>query len=112
MFKWHEMPQSGILEVELFNAWGINFMGAFPPSDNNLYILVTADYVLKWVEAIATHANDSKVVLKFLKKHIFIRFGTPQALLSDHGIHFCNKHLESLLNKYGVFEKVVIPYHP
>ena len=33
--------------------------------------------------------NDSKVVLKFLKKHIFIRFGTPRAVISDGGTHFC-----------------------
>ena len=27
----HEMPQQGILEVELFDVWGIDFMGPFPP---------------------------------------------------------------------------------
>ena len=67
----HEMPQSRILEVELFDAWAIDLMGSFPPSHNNLYILVAVDYVSKWVEAIASSTNDSKVVLKFLKKNIF-----------------------------------------
>ena len=64
-----EMPQQGILEVELFNVWGIDFMGPFLPSYNNLYILVAVDYVSK-VEAIATPTNDSKVVIRFLKKNI------------------------------------------
>jgi len=88
------MSQSGIHKVELFNVWGIDFMGPFPPSHNNLFILAAVDYVSKWVEAIASPTNDSKVVLKFLKKNIFTRFGILRALLSDNGTHFCNKPLE------------------
>ena len=110
--KRYEMPQSGILEVELFDIWGIDFIGPFPPSHNNLYILVPIDYVFKWVEAIATPTNDSKVVIKFPQKNIFMRFGTLKALLSDNRTHFCNKTLESLLKKCGVFYKVAAPYHP
>jgi len=44
IFKRHEMPQSEILEVEPFDVWGIGFMGPFPPSHNNLYILIVVDY--------------------------------------------------------------------
>ena len=110
--KRHEMPQSGILEVELFDIWGINFMGPFPCSYNNLYILATMDYVSKRVETIVTPTNDAKVVMMFLKKNIFTRFGTPRALLSDNGLHFCNKPLKVLLKRYGVFDKVDTPYHP
>ena len=43
-----------ILEVELFDIWGMDFMGHFPSSFRNLYILLVVDYVLKWVEAIPT----------------------------------------------------------
>ena len=88
------MPQSGILEVQLFNAWGIDFMGHSPSSHNNLYILVAVDYISKWVEAVASPTNDSKIVLKFLKKNIFTRFGTPRALLSDNGTYFFNNPLK------------------
>jgi len=73
---------------------------------------VAVDYVSKWVEANATLTNDSKVVIKFLKKNIFTRFGMSRALLSDNGTHFCNKPLESILKKYEVFHKVATPYHP
>jgi len=72
------MLQSGILEVELFNILGIDFIGPFPPSYNNLYILVAVDYVSKWVEAIVTPTNDAKVVMKFLKKNIFTKFSTQE----------------------------------
>ena len=55
------MPQSGILKAELFYVWGIDFMGPFPPSHNNLYIFVVVDYVSKFVEVVVPRANDSKV---------------------------------------------------
>ena len=45
--KRHHMPQTGILEVEIFYVWGIDFMGPFPNSSGNLYILVAVDYVSK-----------------------------------------------------------------
>ena len=51
-----------ILEVELFDLWGMDFMGPFPPSYNKLYILLAVDYVSKWVEAIPTRTKDAKVV--------------------------------------------------
>ncbi|PIN22518.1 DNA-directed DNA polymerase [Handroanthus impetiginosus] len=58
----HEMPLNTILEVELFDVWGIDFMGPFIPSFGNMYILVAVDYVSKWVEAAAVPSNDSKIV--------------------------------------------------
>ena len=64
------------------------------------------------MEAIATQTNDAKVVLKFLKKNIFTRFGTPRALISDEGSHFCNKWVEKLLLKYGVWHRIALAYHP
>ena len=87
-------------------------MGPFPMSFRNKFILVSVDYVTKWVEAVAVPMNDSKTVIKFLKKNIFTRFGTPRALISDGGSHFCNRQLESLLRKYGVKHKISTPYHP
>ena len=47
-----------------------------------------------------------------LKKIIFPKFGTPRALISDGGSHFCNHMIESLLKKYRVTYKVATPYHP
>ncbi|GJU22186.1 reverse transcriptase domain-containing protein [Tanacetum coccineum] len=36
---------------EIFDIWGIDFMGPFPSSRGNKYILVAVDYLSKWVEA-------------------------------------------------------------
>ena len=36
----------------------------------------------------------------------------PRAIISDGGTHFCNKHMEALLARYGVKHKIATPYHP
>lgn len=106
------MPLNNILEVEIFDVWGVDFMGPFPPSHSNKYILVAVDYVSKWVEAVASPTNDSRVVSQFFNKVIFPRFGTPRVVISDGGSHFIERKFEAMLKKYGVTHKIATPYHP
>jgi hypothetical protein len=96
------MPLMNILVSEIFYVCGIDFMGLFPSSFGNLHILLVVDYVSKWIEVKATRTNDAKVVLDFVKTHIFDRFGFPKAIISDRGTHFCNRSMEVLLRKYHV----------
>ncbi|XP_019416042.1 PREDICTED: uncharacterized protein LOC109327378 [Lupinus angustifolius] len=110
--KRNEMPLTNIQEIEVFDCWGVDFMGPFPPSCSHVYILVAVDYVSKWVEAVAAQKDDAKTVVKFLKRNIFSRFGTPRVLISDGGSHFCNVQLQKVLQHYGVRHKVASPYHP
>nr|GEY45407.1 reverse transcriptase domain-containing protein [Tanacetum cinerariifolium] len=86
-----EMPQNSIQVCEIFDVWGIDFMGPFPSSRGNKYILVAVDYLSKWVEAKALPTNDARVFCKFLNS-LFARFGSPRAIISDRGTHFCNDH--------------------
>ncbi|GJR97888.1 reverse transcriptase domain-containing protein [Tanacetum coccineum] len=106
-----EMPQNNIQVCDVFDIWGLDFMGPFPNSKGNKYILVAVDYVSKWVEAQALPTNDARVVIKFLRK-LFARFGVPKALISDRGTHFCNSQLEKALQKYEVTHKLSTAYHP
>nr|CAN76511.1 hypothetical protein VITISV_022253 [Vitis vinifera] len=87
--KRNQMPMNPILIVELFDVWGIDFMGPFPMSFGNSYILVGRTFSQR-----------------------FSRFGVRKAIISDGGAHFCNKPFEALLSKYGVKHKVATPYHP
>ncbi|GJY64391.1 reverse transcriptase domain-containing protein [Tanacetum coccineum] len=107
----NQMPLTNILVSEVFDIWGIDFMGPFPSLRKNKYILVDVDYISKWFEDEALPTNDARVVVKFLKK-IFSRFGVPKALISDRGTHFCNSLLEKTLKKYGVTHRLATPYHP
>ncbi|XP_050890130.1 uncharacterized protein LOC127095493 [Lathyrus oleraceus] len=81
-----EMPQHPMFFCEVFDVWGINFMGPFPISFSFLYILLVVDYVSK--------------------------FGIPRAIISDQGTHFCNRTIEALLRKYVVVHRISTAYHP
>ncbi|GJS85482.1 reverse transcriptase domain-containing protein [Tanacetum coccineum] len=106
-----EMPQNAIQVSEIFDLWGIDFMGPFLSSRGNKYILVAVDYLSKWVEAKALPTNDARVVVKFLKS-LFSQFGAPRAIISDRGTHFCNDKFDKVMSKYGVTHRLSTPYHP
>ena len=72
------MPLTGVLEVELFDVWGIDFMGPFPSSYSNLYIILAVDYVSKWVEAAATQNNDEKQFSNFCKNKYLQGLALPK----------------------------------
>ncbi|GJW19885.1 reverse transcriptase domain-containing protein [Tanacetum coccineum] len=78
----NEMPQNNIQVCEVFYVWGLDFMGPFPESRGNKYILVAVDYVSKWVEAQTLPTNDARIVLK------------------------------KALQRYGVTHKLSTAYHP
>nr|GEZ01794.1 reverse transcriptase domain-containing protein [Tanacetum cinerariifolium] len=95
---------------EIFDVWGIDFMGPFPSSKGNKYILVVVDYLSKWVEAKALPTNDARVIVKFLKS-LFSQFGTPKPIISDRGTHFCNDQFARIMSKYGVTHRLSTAYH-
>nr|GEZ69935.1 reverse transcriptase domain-containing protein [Tanacetum cinerariifolium] len=106
-----EMPQNSIQVCEIFDVWGIDFMGPLPSSKGNKYILVAVDYLSKWVEAKALPTNDARLVVRFLKS-LFSRFRTPKAIISDRGTHFCNDQFLKVMSKYGVTHRLSTAYHP
>ncbi|XP_070042606.1 uncharacterized protein [Nicotiana tomentosiformis] len=110
--KKNEMPLTTILEIDIFDVWGIDFMSPFVSFCGNTYILVAMGYVCKWVEVAVFPNDEARSVVAILRKNIFTRFGTPGAIISDGGSHFCNKSFNNLLRKYGVTYKVMTPYHP
>ncbi|GJU28371.1 reverse transcriptase domain-containing protein [Tanacetum coccineum] len=67
--------------------------------------------IFDWVEAKALPTNDARVVVKFLKS-LFARFGTPRAIISDRGTHFCNDQFAKVMSKFGVTHRLATAYHP
>ena len=110
--KRHEMPLRNIEEIEVFDCWGIDFIGSLPSSFSNEYTLLVVEYVLRWVETIPTQKADAKTVIKFLKKHIFCRFETPRVVISNGGSHFCNAELRKAFAHYEVKHRIATTYHP
>ncbi|GJU43664.1 reverse transcriptase domain-containing protein [Tanacetum coccineum] len=74
-------------------------------------VLVTVDYLSKWVEAKELPTNDARVVCKFLKS-LFARFGAPRAIISDHVTYFYNDQFAKVMLKYGVTHHLSTAYHP
>nr|GFB47264.1 reverse transcriptase domain-containing protein [Tanacetum cinerariifolium] len=95
---------------ELVKNWH-DFMGPFPNSGGNKYILVAVDYLSKWVEARALPTNDARVVVKFLKS-LFSWFGTLKAIISDRGTHFYNDQFAKVMSMYRVTHHLSTTYHP
>nr|GEV56785.1 reverse transcriptase domain-containing protein [Tanacetum cinerariifolium] len=107
----HNGPTGGHYGANYIAKKGIDFMGPFPNSKGNKYIIVVVDYLSKWVKGKALPINDARVVVKFLKS-LFSRFGTPKAIISDHGTHFCNDQFTKVMSKYGVTHRLSTVYHP
>ncbi|GJT00150.1 putative ribonuclease H-like domain-containing protein [Tanacetum coccineum] len=79
-----EMPQNSIQVCEIFDVWGIDFMGPFPSSKGNKYILVAVDYL----------------------------FGAPLANHHERENAFCKTSLAKDMLKYGVTHRLSTAYHP
>ena len=77
------MPLTYNLQVELFDVWGIDYMGPFSKFHNCENILVAVEYVSKWVEAMPCRATDAKHTGKMFCEIILPRFGTPRMVISD-----------------------------
>ena len=106
------MPLTSNLQIDIFDVWGIDFMGPFPKNGDKEYILVVVDYVSKWVEALPCAAADSKHAIKMFYETIFPRFGIPRVIISDGGSYFIDKRFRRCLAELGVDHRVATPYHP
>jgi len=60
-----------IIIAKTFDVWGIDFVGLFPSYFKNEYLLLTVDYVFKWVKAVLTRTIETRVVVKFFLVKIF-----------------------------------------
>ncbi|RVW12413.1 Retrovirus-related Pol polyprotein from transposon 17.6 [Vitis vinifera] len=89
----NQMPMNPILIVDLFDVWGIDFMGPFPMSFGNSYILVGVDYVSKWVEAIPV---NTMITAKYGVKH---KVATPYHPQTSGQVELANREIKNILMK-------------
>eukprot|EP00253_Pinus_taeda_P033007 PITA_33007 len=96
-----------------FAKWGIDFMTCNPTSaGGHGYIIVTVDYFIKWDEAMPTLNNSGETYALFFFNHVVSRFGVPQAIVTDHGSHFCNHMMVELVAKIGLSHDTSTLYYP
>ncbi|GKA06149.1 reverse transcriptase domain-containing protein [Tanacetum coccineum] len=77
-----EMPQNAIQVCEIFDVWGIDFMGGTVSR-------LSRDKYISWASIWIT---------------------VP--IISDHGTHFCNDQFTKVMLKYGVTHRLSTAYHP
>jgi hypothetical protein len=106
------MPLTSNLQIDIFDVWGIDFMGSFPNSEGYKYILVAVDYVSKWVEALPCRDADAMYSKRMFHEVIFPRYGVPRIVISDGESHFIDRTFWKALTEVGVDHRIATPYHP
>eukprot|EP00253_Pinus_taeda_P020690 PITA_20690 len=108
-----EMPLQPQVTLEIFEKWGMDFVGLInPPSRQRSYIIVCTDYLTKWAETKAIKAVTEEKVAEFLRENIFYKFGYPRELVTDQGSHFTSNLIEDLLTHHKIKHRTSTPYHP
>ncbi|XP_074377289.1 uncharacterized protein LOC141718807 [Apium graveolens] len=96
---------SSVLSSIPFAVLGIDIMGPFSRAKGDLrYLLVSIDYMTKWVEVKAMRTINQQDCIKFMD-NILMRFGIPRVLVSDNGPQFIGLEFESYLQERGVKHK-------
>ncbi|RVW20836.1 putative mitochondrial protein [Vitis vinifera] len=90
------MPLNPILIVDVFDVWGIDFMGPFPMSFGHSYILVGVDYVSKWVEAMTISKPFETLLAKYGVKH---KVATPYHPQTSGQVELANREIKNILMK-------------
>jgi hypothetical protein len=85
------MSLTSNLHIDIFNVWGIDFMGSFTNSEGRGYILVAVDYASKWVQALPCRASVAMHSKKMFHEVIFLRYGVPRLVISDGGSHLIDR---------------------
>ena len=93
--------------------WGIDIIGkiSLKSSSSHEFILVAIDYFTKWVETTSYVRLASSRVISFIISHIICRYGVPNELILDRGVHFRAK-VDTLLQKYGIRHHKSSTYRP
>ncbi|WVZ80224.1 hypothetical protein U9M48_027717 [Paspalum notatum var. saurae] len=102
----NSMPLTYNLRIDLFDVRGMDFMGPFENSHGYEYILVTVDYVSKWVEAIPCKKASTRESIEMIQDNIFPRYGVPRVIISYGGSHFVGKEFTNYLAKMGIEHRV------
>jgi hypothetical protein len=96
------MPLTSNLQIDIFDVWGIDFMGPIPNSEGCEYILVA-------VPCRSANAMHSK---RIFHEVIFPRYGIPRIAISDGRSHFIDRTFQKALTEVGVDHRNATPCHP
>jgi hypothetical protein len=80
-----EIPLQPQVVMEPFERWALDFFGPFNQISNQKnYILVSIDYMMKWVEAVALQNETEEEDIKFIFE-LFVHYGLPREVITYGG---------------------------
>ena len=90
-----------------------DIIGPFPRSSHGFeYLLIIMDMFTRYIECIPIRNANAVTIKRMMTKHIFLRYGSPDVVLSDNGSPFKNEELEKYYDKLGITPMYVSSYHP
>ncbi|KAM7304254.1 Integrase core domain protein [Ixodes scapularis] len=109
----HRSPATANSPPKPFDILGVDLLGPLPQSTTgNRWILVAIDHTTRFVETAALPDATAECVARFLLRHIILRHGAPQVLITDRGHSFLAQKVEALLQACKVDHRTTSPYHP
>ncbi|CAF1585106.1 unnamed protein product [Didymodactylos carnosus] len=82
------------------------------PANGNKYVLVITDYLTKFVVAKALPNNTAQTTAQVFVEEFIFKFGVPNRLITDQGVHFNNELLKNVAAMIGFDHIKSTPYHP
>lgn len=101
-----ELPLNPQVSLQLFEKWAIDFVGpihSLGKKTGARYIIITTEYLTRWVEAVPVRDCIGETTSKFLFEYVMSRFGCLNILMSDRGTHFLNETTSAMLEEFRVY---------
>ena len=76
------------------------------------YILVIVDGFTRWLELVALSSITSNVIIRTLRDQWILRYGTPEALLTDNGTQFTSAAFATFCQEHTIRHARITPYNP
>ena len=90
----------------IFDTFNIDYLGPFPDKG---YILVIIDTFSRWTEMFWCKDSNAESAADCLLAH-FGRFGSPNMIRPDRGLHFANDVIEEFLDLTGTPHNLTLAY--
>nr|GEU86595.1 reverse transcriptase domain-containing protein [Tanacetum cinerariifolium] len=73
---------------------------------------MTSQQKNKFFKDVKHYFWDDPFLFKICVDQVIQQFGSPRAIISDRGTHFCNDQFSKVMLKYGVTHRLSTVYHP
>jgi len=98
--------------------WHVDFAGPFQLHSQKVYVLVVVDDYSRFALAFEVIASRETTVVTALLERLFEQYGTPKAILTDHGTTFTSvwtagtHQFDTFCESHSVDHKLAAPYYP